>query len=199
MVNQGYMMEKAQLRPGPVFLFARNFLKHPKMLGWFLPSSRFLIRQVLGRVDWARARIVVEYGPGVGNFTTEILKRLAPDATLVVVETNEEFVKFLRGSFSDPRLHILHTSAEKIDQVLTELGFSHADYIISGIPFKTIPEVVRNVILAKTHSVLHPKGVFLVYGFSSMIQPDLERVFGSVDRDFELLNIMPARMFYCMR
>lgn len=192
------MTEKAN-RPEPVLLFARNFFKHPRMLGWFLPSSRFLIRQVLKRVDWARAKVVVEYGPGVGTFTSEILRRLSPDATLIVVELNEDFVRYLRESFSDPRLHIVHRTAEEIDQVLKSFGHSHADYIISGIPFKTVPEQARTTIISKTHEVLHPNGVFLVYGFSGIIQPYLEKVFGSVDRDFELLNIMPARMFYCMR
>ncbi len=191
--------DKAQKRPEPVILFARNFLKHPRMLGWFLPSSRFLIRQVLKQVDWDKAKVVVEYGPGVGSFTSEILRRLRPDGTLVTMETNGDFVNYLRGSLSDPRLHIVHRSAEDIDQVLKKLGFSHADYIISGIPFKTIPEEARSVIVSKTHSVLDPKGVFLVYGFTTTIRPYLERVFGSVVLDFELLNIMPARMFYCMR
>lgn len=192
-------MEKAQKQPEPVLLFARNFLKHPKMLGWFLPSSRFLINQVLKRVDWTRAKVVVEYGPGVGSFTSAILKRLPPDGTLIVVETNEDFVAFLRENFSDPRMRLVHCSAEDIDQVLKKFGFSHADYIISGIPFKTTPGKVRDTILSKTYSVLHPKGLFLVYGFSGIVQPYLEKVFGSVDRDFELLNIMPARMFYCAR
>lgn len=193
------MTHNTKLRPGPFLAFAGNFVKHPKMLGWFLPSSRFLVRRVLSRVAWTRAKVVVEYGPGVGTFTGEILKRLAPGATLIAVETNEEFVRFLRNGFSDPRLRIVHESAAKIGEVLQQLGFSHADYIISGIPFKTIPAEARNAIIGKTHSVLHPKGVFLVYCFSRIIQPCLEQVFGSVDSDFEFFNIMPARMYFCMR
>jgi len=74
------------------WLFARNFLKHPNMLGWFLPSSRFLVERVLRQVDWVRARIIVEYGPGVGTFTWEILRRMRPDAILIALETNGAFV-----------------------------------------------------------------------------------------------------------
>jgi phospholipid N-methyltransferase len=198
-MGNGKMMAKADKHQEPVLLFARNFFKHPRMLGWFLPSSRFLIKQVLQRVDWAKAKVVVEYGPGVGTFTSEILRHLRPDGILIAVETNTDFVNFLKGSISDPRLHLVHGSAENIDEMLKKFGHTHADYIISGIPFKTIPEKARDIIINKTHSVLHPKGLFLVYGFSGKVRPYLENVFGSVDRDFELLNIMPARLFFCTR
>ena len=52
-------------------LFAQNFLKHPKMIGSLIPSSRRLIDRLLGKVDWNRARVIVEYGPGVGTITRE--------------------------------------------------------------------------------------------------------------------------------
>ena len=74
------------LKPlGETLLFARNFLRHPNMLGSIIPSSRFLVEQVLGPVDWGRARVIVEYGPGVGTFTCEILRRMRSDAQLVAM------------------------------------------------------------------------------------------------------------------
>jgi phospholipid N-methyltransferase len=73
------------------------------------------------------------------------------------------------------------------------------DYVISGIPFKTLPHELRDVIVRKTHSVLRPNGGFLVYQLSGAVLPYLENVFGNVSRDFALLNIVPARLFYCAR
>ena len=99
----------------------------------------------------------------------------------------------------DPRLHLVRESATEIDAVLARLGHAHADYVISGIPFKTLPHALRDTIVRKTHSVLRPEGSFLVYQFSNTVLPYLERVFGQVSRDFELLNIIPARLFYCAR
>jgi phospholipid N-methyltransferase len=193
------MLNETSRRPEQILLFARNFFKHPKMLGSLIPSSRFLIQGVLKQIDWDRAGVVVEYGPGVGTFTTEILRRMRPDATLVVFETNGEFFKFLRRSLRDPRLHIVHASAAEVDVRLEALGCTHADYVISGIPFSTMPEGLCDRILRATHAVLHPQGAFLVYQFSSRVRPYLERVFGQVSREFELLNILPARVFYCVR
>ena len=50
-------------------LFAKNFLQHPRMLGSLIPSSRFLVERLLRKVDWKRAKTIVEYGPGVGTIT----------------------------------------------------------------------------------------------------------------------------------
>jgi phospholipid N-methyltransferase len=180
-------------------LFARNFIRHPTTVGWLLPSSRFVVAEVLKQINWDKARLIVEYGPGVGSFTKELLHHMSPEARLLALELNPEFCAYLRASLQDPRLLVVNESASQIDQVLERLGFPHADYVISGIPFATIPHDARDCIVRKTYSVLRPDGSFLVYQFSSVVLPYLERVFGRVSRDFELLNIVPTRLFYCAR
>ena len=184
-------------RSEQILLFGRNFIKHPKMLGSLIPSSRFLVNKVLNEVDWARARVFLEYGPGVGTFTTEILRRMRPDAVVIALETNADFVRFLRGKIHDDRLHVVHGSAADADAALAKLNLSHADYILSGIPYTTIPAEIREVILRKTHSLLDPSGAFLVYQFTRTVLPYLQQVFDSIDQDFEPLNVMPARLFFC--
>jgi phospholipid N-methyltransferase len=191
------MLEKGPSRAAQMLLFARNFVKYPAMLGSAIPSSRFLIEEVLEPVDWARARVIVEYGPGVGNFTEQILRRMSPEGTLVAVETNPEFVRFLRKSFTDRRLQVVHGSAAHVDQILQQRGMAKADYIISGIPFSTMPAELRESILKTTHAALDPTGAFLVYQFSARVLPDLRRIFGRVERSFEPFNILPAQMFFC--
>jgi phospholipid N-methyltransferase len=197
--NTAHSSPKSSNTASQLFLFARNFLKHPNMVGWMLPSSPFVVDKVLRQIDWATARVIVEYGPGVGTFTTEVLSRMRPDATLIALEINSDFLEFLRGSIRDPRLRLIQESAAEVDSVLACLGFDHADYVLSGIPFKTLPHPLRETIVRKTHSILRPKGSFLVYQLSSVVQPYLEEAFGPVSRDSELLNFVPARMFYCTR
>ncbi len=182
-------------RQHPILLFSRNFIKHPKMLGSVIPSSRFLIEQVLKQVDWDRARVFVEYGPGVGTITRHVLKRMHRDAQVVVLETNADFVDYLRGAIPDPRLHVVHGSAADVERVLQERGLGKADYAISGIPFSTMPAEVRESIVVSTHGALRPGGAFLVYQFSSKVRADLERVFASLHTSFEPLNVPPAHVF----
>jgi phospholipid N-methyltransferase len=167
------------------------------MLGSLIPSSRFLVNHVLSEVDWDRARVFLEYGPGVGTFTAEILRRMRPDAVLIVLETNTDFVSFLRRRFKDERLHVIHGSAADADAILAGLGLDQADYVLSGIPYTTMPPALRETILRKTHSVLHPDGAFLVYQFTRSVLPYLREKFRLVHQDFEPLNVMPARLFYC--
>lgn len=186
-------------RSEQILLFGRNFLKHPRMLGSLIPSSRFLVERVLGQVDWLHARTVVEYGPGVGTMTAEILRRLRPDGTLVAIEMNREFVRYLRRSVADQRLHVVEGSAAEAEAALQARGLDHADYVISGIPYSTMPPEVRERILRTTHDVLHPDGAFLVYQFTRAVLPHLRATFSLVDQEFEPRNIMPARLFFCRR
>ena len=178
-------------------LFALNFFRHPFMLGSIWPSSRFLVDEVLRPIDWERARVIVEYGPGVGTITTEILRRMHPDAHLVAIETNEAFVKFLKTSVADPRLHVANESAADVSSILQRLNLPLAQYVVSGIPLGSMPEALRADIVAKTRTALAPGGRFLVYQFTSRVLPVLQRTFRDVSRSTEKRNIPPARLFVC--
>ena len=90
--------------PSPQWQFLRGFLKNPVMVGSIIPSSKLLIEKMLAPVDWANTKLFVEYGPGVGTFTRPVLEQLAPDATLVTVDTNPDFTRYLKESIDDPRL-----------------------------------------------------------------------------------------------
>jgi phospholipid N-methyltransferase len=190
-------MPRRTTRKGNALLFARNFFRHPRMLGSIVPSSRFLIRQLLQPIHWTRARVIVEYGPGVGGITAEVLRHMRQDATLIAIEMNPDFVTYLRGAFADRRLRVVEGSAESVEEILHRFGYSRASYIISGIPFSTIPAEVRERILRKTRDVLEPEGAFLVYQFSTRVLEDLRRIFGYVGRKFEPLNVLPAHLFIC--
>lgn len=191
------MTQTLRSRAAELMLFARNFVLHPNMLGSIIPSSRFLVNQVLDTVDWRKAQVVVEYGPGVGTFTGEILQRMRPDAKLVAIETNEDFVRFLRTSFPDPRLHVEHGSAAAVQLILRRLGLPPANYIISGIPLGSMPRPLQADIVAKSRDALEPRGKFLVYQFTSRVFPVLQRTFRHVRRSIERRNLPPAKLFVC--
>ena len=183
--------------PRQILLFARNFVRYPKLVCSFVPSSPFLVKQLLSFIKWDQARIVVEYGPGVGTITQEILKRLRPDAVLVAIELNPEFVEFLRNEIPDPRLRVVYGSAADVRTILNRLNLPHADYIISGIPYTTMPDGVRHSVARESRYVLHPQGALLVYQFTRTVLPYLQPIFGSIQQDFSPFNILPARIFYC--
>jgi phospholipid N-methyltransferase len=178
-------------------LFARNFLKHPLQLGSVVPSSRFLVNQLLAPVDWERARVVVEYGPGVGNITREILRRMRRDATMVAIELNSDFVDFLRMEVDDPRLRVVHGSASDALQTLRAMKLPRVDYIISCIPYSTIPDTLRAEIVKQSRELLVEDGAMLMFQFTRVVVPHLKTHFGFVEQGFTPLNILPAHIFHC--
>lgn len=197
--GNGHQNGKSGRRQSGLFLFARTFLKYPNMVGWILPSSSWVVDRVLGEIDWGQAKVIVEYGPGLGTFTSKLLQRMRPETTLIALEINPVFIGFLKQQFDDPRLRLVERSATDINSVLAELNFASADCVISGIPFKTMPHALRDEIVRRTHSVLRPHGRFLVYQLSTVVKPYLENVFATVKSESELLSLPPARMFYCAR
>lgn len=184
---------------GPAWLFLRGFLKHPVMVGSVIPSSKVLIDKMLAPVDWANTKLFVEYGPGVGTFTQHILDRLAPDATLLTIDTNEDFTAYLGSKFTDNRLRAVTGSAADVRQIMADCGFEQADFILSGLPFSTLPPGVGAKIAKETAGALRPDGAFLVYQFSPKVRQFIAPHFERIDRGFEWRNVPPATLFWAWK
>jgi phospholipid N-methyltransferase len=185
--------------PSPQWQFLRGFLKNPVMVGSIIPSSRILIEKMLERVDWENTKLFVEYGPGVGTFTRPILDLLGPDAKLVTIDTNPDFTKYLARSIDDPRLIAVTGSAADVEQILADRGLGEADYVVSGLPFSTLPPGVGDAIAAATAKVIRIGGAFLVYQFSPKVLDFIKPHFQRIDRGFEWINVPPATLFWAWR
>ena len=184
---------------GPLWHFLKGFIKHPVMVGSVIPSSKALIDKMLERVDWSNCRLFVEYGPGVGTFTEHILQRMAPDATLIAIDTNPDFTDYLNRKFRDSRLIAVTGSAADTRKIMAEAGFAEADYILSGLPFSTLPDGVGPQIAAETHAALRKDGAFLVYQFSPKVRDFIAPHFKRIDRGMEWINIPPAQLFWAWK
>ena len=180
----------------PHWQFFRGFLKHPVMVGSIIPSSRILIERMLRPVDWKTTKLFVEYGPGVGTFTRPLLEKMGEEAKLIAIDTNPDFIKFLRRSIDDPRFVPVTGSAADVEAIVREHGFDHADYVLSGLPFSTLPPGVGDAIGAATSRVLRKGGAFLVYQFSPKVLDFLKPHFKRIDRGFEWINVPPATLFW---
>jgi phospholipid N-methyltransferase len=143
--------------------------------------------------------VFVEYGPGVGTFTEHVLERMAPDAVLIAIDTNPDFVTYLGRKIRDSRLRPVTGSAADVRQILADFGLDHADYILSGLPFSTLPPGVGPAIAEATADALRPGGAFLVYQFSPKVRQFIDPYFDRVDRGFEWVNIPPATLFWAWK
>jgi phosphatidylethanolamine/phosphatidyl-N-methylethanolamine N-methyltransferase len=178
-------------------LFFRNFLTNPSKIGSLMPSGRHLVGDLLDGVDFKTAKVVVEYGPGTGVFTDEIMRRLAPDAHLLCIELMDDFYQTLRDRYDDPRLILIHGSAADVERHLQEHGLGTPDAIVSGLPFTSLPEDLRHDILRATVKVIKPEGRLVLYQYTLFISGHMKRYFSSISTRWTPLNFPPAFSFYC--
>jgi phospholipid N-methyltransferase len=177
---------------GPWGVFFEGFLEHPVMVGSIIPSSRFTIRKMLAPVNWDECKVFVEYGPGVGTFCRPVLERLPRDGMLIVIDTNPLYIDYLRSTIRDSRFVAVHGSAADVVDIVTGHGHDHADYVLSGLPFSTLPDGVGPAIAAATHRVVRPGGAFLTYQFSTTARDLTARHFGRIETGFAWWNIPPC-------
>lgn len=176
--------------------FFRAFLRAPKMVGSIIPTSSCVTERLLGQGSWSTARVVVEYGPGLGTFTGSILKRLNETGLLIAIDPNPGFVTHLRQTMTDPRLIIVEGSAADVEEIVARYAPDQlVDHVISGLPFSTLPEGVGDNIVKATQRVLAPGGSFLIYQYSRFVLPLLKPYFARIDQVRIWANIPPCVLF----
>jgi phospholipid N-methyltransferase len=190
--RSGKLMRRVTQALGPAGVFFQGFLEHPKMVGSIIPSSRSTIDKMLAPVDWDSCKLFVEYGPGVGTFCRPVLERLPRGGELVVIDTNPLFIDYLKKTIGDSRFHPVLGSAEDVEAIVGSLGHEHADYVLSGLPFSTLPDGVGPAIVAATYGVIRPGGAFLTYQFSTTARDLTARHFERVETGMTWLNVPPC-------
>ena len=194
------LFDRIKLRAARLFgawgVFFKGFLKHPVMVGSIIPSSDSTVKKMLEPVKWDECDLFVEYGPGVGTFCRPVLERMKPDATLIVIDLNADFIEYLDRTIRDSRFYPVHGSAADVRQIILDLGHQNADYVLSGLPFSTLPDQLGPKIAKETHDVIRPGGAFLVYQFVKKARDFMTPHFDQIDSGYSLWNILPCHLFW---
>lgn|SRR5690554_2841548 len=190
------LMRRVSQALGPAGVFFRGFVEHPRMVGSIIPSSRATIEKMLAPVKWNECKLFVEYGPGVGTFCRPVLDRLPRDGELVVIDTNPLFIDYLKRTIRDSRFHAVLGSAEDVEDIVRSLGHEQADYVLSGLPFSTLPDGVGPAITAATHRVIRSGGAFLTYQFSAVARDLTARYFERVETAMTWMNVPPCLLVW---
>lgn len=178
--------------------FIKQFFKDKKMVGAVSPSTRFLCEKMLADIDFKSSKLILELGPGTGIFTDEIIKRMADDAVLLAFELNDNFYESLAERIHDPRVRIIHDSAEYIQKYLDELGENtKADVVVSSLPLMVFPESLRNAVVDASHDCLKEKGKYVQFQYSLQSKKLLESKYKDVSIKFTVKNFPPAFVYSC--
>ena len=176
--------------------FFSAFLKQGNTVGAVAPSSKFLVKKMVEPIDFSTVKCIVEYGPGTGTITLELLKRMPEDSILLAFEINREFCDKL-AEINDPRIKIISDSAEHLAEYLIQNKIEKVDYIVSSLPFAMIPNSIVKNILSVTKKVLGTTGTYIQYQYSLNALRKLKSTFKNVDLNFTPMNIPPAFVFVC--
>ena len=146
-------------------IFLKRFLQRPFQVASIIPSSRTLIRRVADKMDLTKPRVIVEYGPGEGCHTREIVRRMHPDSQMILFE---------------------------LDPELAEHGHAHCDYIVSGIPFSILDPAKKRALLRSTFDVLapHAGAAFIIYQVTNELVAHC-RHFSRIESQYCLQNLPP--------
>jgi phosphatidylethanolamine/phosphatidyl-N-methylethanolamine N-methyltransferase len=183
-----------------MFSHALQLLKDTSVAS-IAPTAPNCVKQMLRSVDFSSAKLIIEYGPGDGAITKYLLKKMRKDARLIIIETNDQFVSILKSRFNDPRLSIVHDTAENIIEIRKKLKFKKADYIISGIPFSLIKPSAREEIIKDSAEVLKDKGKMIIYQALMAISArrplknHFRKYFETTKNKTYLLNLPPLYVF----
>ncbi len=172
-------------------LFFKRFLKRPFQIASIVPSSKAMVERVADKIDFDRARVIAEYGPGEGVHSREIARRMRPDCQLLLFEIDPAFSRDLQRQFSgDPRVHVINDNAARLQTQLQRLGISWCDYIVSGIPFSILKIDKKRALLQQTHDALAPAGRFIIYQVTNELKQHA-KIFEHAKSEYFLQNIPP--------
>lgn len=192
-------------------MFALEAMADFRTVGAVAPSSRYLTQAMLRPLPLARARVVVELGPGTGSMTRALLDLIPFDATLLAFEINSRFSWYLKSTISDSRLVVIDASAEKLQNEVRHRGYERADAVVSSLALGLMAEEPRHTFLAQVGSFLDDAGIYTQYQYFQRLQIKngqlkkfrlahlLHRYFSSVEQRIIWRNLPPAFVFVCRK
>jgi phospholipid N-methyltransferase len=181
------------------FLFLGKFFKHGVNIASVWPSSAAMSKATIREIDWEHVKVVVELGAGTGPITEQIVRRLRPHTTLIVIERDRDFADILRRRFRDhPNMEIVEADVRHLDGVLKARGITKVDAFVSGLPTPAMPRNVRNRMLASVRRYLAEGGVFSnITEIPFWYWNYYRKIFKDVSFDLVVRNMPPGGVYHC--
>lgn len=185
--------------------FLKEFVTRPQEIGAIVPSSPALAREVVRSVDWDEVQVAVEYGPGLGAITREILTR-TEGKDFFVIELNEAYAERFQRTF--PHVPLYRDSVANVVSIAAEHGVEAIDCVISGLPWAIFSDAVQEELLDAMFQVLRPGGQFVTFAYmhglalpaGRRFRDKLSQRFRKVERSPVVWrNTPPAVVYHCVR
>lgn len=185
--------------------FLKEFVTKPHEIGAIFPSSRELAKELVSGVNWGSVETVIEYGPGLGAITEELLQ-YTQDKDFFVIELNEAYANAFEKRY--PQVPLYRDSVANVVELTRDRGLDHVDCVISGLPWANFSDTVQDELLDATLEVMSPSAHFASYAYvhglalksGRRFRKKLESRFTSVERSHIVWrNTPPAVVYHCHR
>ena len=177
-------------------IFLGRFFGAPRQLGSVMPSSPYLTKAMMGKIDWNEARYIAELVAGTGVFTRSIVRKLRKDGKVLVFEIDPALKTLIEAE--NPGFAV-YGDARDLPEVMEEQEVPFLDYVVSSLPFAVLPPRMTASILDAVDNSLKPGGKLIAYQYSKHMKPYFEKRFESVKISFVLRNVPPAFVYECTK
>jgi phosphatidylethanolamine/phosphatidyl-N-methylethanolamine N-methyltransferase len=175
-------------------------------VGAIAPSSTQLALAMVDWFDWSTARSVVEYGPGTGVFTEQIVPRLNRNAKFFAIERDADLVAVIQHKL--PEVKVIQDSVANVVQHCREMEIDQIDAVVCGLPWASFPEKLQRICMDSMLEVLRPGGQFATFAYwqglmlpaGQRFKRRLSECFTTVETSSTVWrNLPPAFIYRCTR
>lgn len=144
--------------------FLQAFIKNPLGVGAIAPSSPELARRMLEDIEPSEDSIVLELGVGTGALT-KFVRDIVPDENCYLgIELDGRLVSSLRKQHPD--LKFVRGNACKAHALHKRSRLGKVGYIISSLPFVSLPNDVNCRIFAEVEKFMSEGCIFRTYQYA---------------------------------
>lgn len=181
--------------------FWTEFISNPKEVGFPVTCSAETAGRMADAVTIKNAQAVIEFGPGTGVVTKEILSRIPEGCKFFAIEIN---AKLAEATHKKTGAKVYVDSCANVAQYMYENNMATCDAIVCTIPWALLkPEETTHILDAVMAAL--PKGgrfvtVGLIHGKNSpggrRLLKALKARFSSTEKSKTIWNNFPPAFYY---
>ena len=117
-----------------------------KRLGQSFLIDKKVLKKIVEVADLSKNDSVLEVGPGIGNLTIELAKKVKK---VIAVEKDERMVEILKERLEEERIKNVEIVNEDILKFLPSFKLRRSYKVVANIPYYLTSRLIRNLLEAK--------------------------------------------------
>jgi len=179
-------------------LFLKRFFLNRKEIWSIIPSSKFLAKKIVVSDYIKHSKVIVEIWAWTGSFTNEIFKYNLEWKKLFIIEKDKHLYDLLVKKYPDYEAYIYNYDMLDLGELLDEKWIETIDLIISGIPWRSLPENIFhwfmwNIVL----KYFSDNSIFMQFSYFQNTKNILKKYFKTINMKDCWLNMPKATVFTC--